>query len=68
MGTRALRPRLEVVTTDACRRFHLDRVPARLLCTDRGPGTEDGLARGDGSVEVVSRMGAGDVCLLRGSL
>lgn len=66
--TRALCVRLDVVTTDACRRFHLDRIPARLLCTYRGRGTEYGLARGDRSVETLSCMSAGDVGLLRGSL
>jgi hypothetical protein len=32
--------RLEVVETDACRRFHADDVTLRLLCTYVGPGTQ----------------------------
>ncbi len=32
--------RLEVVSDDACRRFHVDRTRLRLVCTYRGPGTE----------------------------
>ena len=32
--------RLEVVSDDACRRFHVDRNRLRLICTYRGPGTE----------------------------
>lgn len=31
--------RLEVIETDACRRFHADYVTLRLLCTYVGPGT-----------------------------
>lgn len=34
------RMRLVVTATDDCRRFHVDRVNLRLLCTYRGPGTE----------------------------
>lgn len=34
------RIRLEVVETDACRRFHADMVTVRLLVTLRGPGTQ----------------------------
>ncbi len=32
--------RLETLQDDACRRFHVDRVRLRLLCTYLGPGTE----------------------------
>lgn len=32
--------RLETIKTDACWKFHRDCVPARLLCSYRGPGTE----------------------------
>lgn len=35
-----VRVRLEAIRDDACRRFHADRVRARLLCTYRGPATE----------------------------
>lgn len=35
-----LRARLEVVTDDACHRFHADAVGLRLLCTYRGAGTQ----------------------------
>jgi hypothetical protein len=46
MGARYLRVRLDVVRTDACRKFHLDAVTVRLVCTYRGTGTQYGLARG----------------------
>jgi hypothetical protein len=32
--------RLEAVTTNACRRYHYDQVPLRLVATYRGPGTQ----------------------------
>lgn len=35
-----VRIRLEGVTHDSCRRFHLDSVGLRLLCTYRGAGTQ----------------------------
>jgi hypothetical protein len=39
-GDDRLRLRLEVIETDACRRFHADYVTLRLLCTYAGPGTQ----------------------------
>ncbi len=39
-GADRLSVRLEVVETDACRRFHADYVTLRLLCTYAGPGTQ----------------------------
>ena len=35
-----VRLRLDMVTGDACRRWHRDCVPLRLLCTYWGPGTQ----------------------------
>ena len=32
--------RIHVLADTMCPRFHVDRVPVRLLCTYRGPGTE----------------------------
>ena len=39
-----LRLRIDAISGDACRRFHMDAITARLICTYRGPGTEYGLA------------------------
>ncbi len=39
-GEDRLRMRLEVIETDACRRFHADFVTLRLLCSYVGPGTQ----------------------------
>lgn len=40
MDRTSVRIRLEVVETDACRKFHADHVTARLLMTLHGPGTQ----------------------------
>ncbi|WP_395396788.1 DUF1826 domain-containing protein [Novosphingobium sp. BL-8A] len=40
MACRQVRIRLEVVETDACRKFHADHVTARLLTTLHGQGTQ----------------------------
>ncbi len=66
MGCDRLRLRLDVVNDDACARFHLDNVPARLLCTYRGSGTEYGLRRAEGDPDPVARMRSGDAGLFRG--
>jgi hypothetical protein len=68
MGSAALHLRLEVVRDDACCKFHLDHVPARLLCSYRGMGTEYGLLRAQGDPQPVWRMGTGDVGIFRGAL
>lgn len=39
-GSPLLRLRLEPVFDDACAKFHIDNVVARLICTYRGPGTQ----------------------------
>src|SRR6056297_2933474 len=65
-GCDDLRLRLDVVQGDACRRFHVDNVPVRLLCTYRGRGTEYGLAGVAGDPDAVKRMAAGDAALFRG--
>ncbi|MBS0559920.1 MAG: DUF1826 domain-containing protein [Proteobacteria bacterium] len=61
-GDPVVRLRLEHVTDDACRQFHIDSVELRLLCTYAGVGTEwiaaDGTSR---------RLSVGDVAVLKGS-
>ncbi|MEO9895056.1 MAG: DUF1826 domain-containing protein [Paracoccaceae bacterium] len=39
-----LRLRLQVITSNACRRFHVDAITARLVCTYRGTGTQYGIS------------------------
>ena len=44
MNTRYLRLRLDVIEDNACRKFHIDHVVARLVCTYRGTGTQYGIS------------------------
>lgn len=39
-GAATTKIRLDVIDTDACRRFHADYVTLRMLCTYRGAGTQ----------------------------
>ena len=68
MGAPYLRLRLEVVTGDACRRFHIDRIHARLLCTYRGSGTQFGLAAPGETPDEIRTAATGSVLVLRGTL
>jgi len=68
MSARYLRLRLDVVTNNACRKFHVDAIKARLLCTYRGTGTQYGVAVGGTDPKRVFTVPTGAVILLRGSL
>lgn len=59
--------RLEVIETDACRKFHADHVPARLLTTLVGSGTQwiHGVADPDMPVR---QLRTGDVGIFKGRL
>ena len=61
-----LRLRLEVVTGDACRKFHVDNVTARLVCTYRGTGTQLGLAARGAEPEMIHTVPTGQPIILRG--
>ncbi|GAN68767.1 DUF1826 domain-containing protein [Acetobacter orleanensis] len=61
----AVRFRLERITHDSCRRFHVDHVVLRLLCTYVGPGVQWRLANA-GENAVVHQADAGTVALLKG--
>lgn len=69
-----LRLRLETVDDNACRRFHRDCVPLRLLTTYRGPGTdwvrpdfaELALAHADDYSGPTERMATYDVAIFKG--
>jgi len=60
--------RLDVVKDNACRRFHLDNVPARLLCTYRGRGTEYGRSLAGEEPGSIDHVSTGSVALFRGRL
>ncbi|MEM6387557.1 MAG: DUF1826 domain-containing protein [Pseudomonadota bacterium] len=63
-----LRLRLDVIKTNACRKFHVDTLTTRLICTYRGTGTQYGIARDGREVETIQTVGTGSPILLRGSL
>lgn len=68
MQTKWLRLRLDVVTTNACRKFHVDAVIARLVCTYRGTGTQYGTAKDDNDPEHIVTVPSCAPLLLRGTL
>jgi hypothetical protein len=68
MRTRWLRLRLDVVTTNGCRRFHIDAVTARLVCTYRGTGTQYGISTDGAEPRRVFTVPTGAPILLRGTL
>lgn len=63
-----LRLRLQAVTTNACRKFHLDAITGRLVCTYRGTGTQYGTSRNGEDPQHVHTVPTGAPILLRGSL
>lgn len=68
MGVQYLRLRLDAVTTNACRKFHIDAVSARLVCTYRGAGTQYGISTDGEEPQRVFSVPNGAPILLRGTL
>lgn len=64
-GEDCLRLRLEVIETDACRRFHADFVTLRLLCSYVGPGTQ--WCRAD-AADAICEVPSGAVGVFKGRL
>ncbi|MEL7279791.1 MAG: DUF1826 domain-containing protein [Pseudomonadota bacterium] len=67
MDTPFIRLRLDVVTSNACRKFHVDALTVRLICTYRGTGTQYGVSRNDKDPEHVFTVPACAPIILRGS-
>lgn len=68
MRTPFVRLRLDRISDNACCKFHIDAVTARLICTYRGEGTQYGLSRnGIGPIRVLTVPTCAPI-LLRGSL
>lgn len=73
-GCNTVAVRLEIVKTDACKRFHSDYVTARLICSYAGRGTqwlsdEDAVALRDGADPArltLRELGTGDVAMFKG--
>jgi len=68
MRARWLRLRLDVVATNACRKFHIDAVTARLVCTYRGTGTQYGISTDGAEPRRIFTVPTGAPILLRGTL
>ncbi len=68
MNANFLRLRLDVVTTNACRKYHTDAVTARLVCTYRGTGTQYGTSTDGNDPALVFTVQTGAPILLRGTL
>ncbi|GMG85490.1 hypothetical protein LNKW23_47120 [Paralimibaculum aggregatum] len=63
-----MRLRFDVVTGNACRKFHIDAVSSRLVCTYRGPGTQYGISPDGADPRRVFTVPTGAPMLLRGTL
>jgi hypothetical protein len=76
MQSHAVDLRLEVITSDACRKFHADYVPLRLITSYAGPGSQwlsnDDAAALAGGVAAeqleVRQLLVGEVALFKGRL
>ncbi|WP_111732156.1 DUF1826 domain-containing protein [Roseovarius amoyensis] len=62
-----LRLRLDVVCSNACRKFHIDAVTARLVCTYRGTGTQYGFAGKGREPDHIFTVPTGSPIVLRGT-
>lgn len=68
MSARFIRLRIDVVTNNACSKFHIDAVRARLVCTYRGSGTQYGISTSGEGPHRVFQVATGSPILLRGTL
>lgn len=59
--------RLDIVETNACRKFHIDAVTARLICTYRGTGTQYGMSSDGGPPPDILTVPTGAPIILRGT-
>ncbi|MEP2641274.1 DUF1826 domain-containing protein [Roseobacter sp.] len=63
-----VRLRLEPVRSNACRKFHIDALTARLICTYRGTGTQYGISTDGLDPARVFTVPTGSPVVLRGTL
>ena len=68
MAAPYLRLLLDVVTGNACRRFHVDALTARLICTYRGQGPQYGIGTDGSEPEHPLQVPTGAPFVLRGTL
>jgi len=62
-----VRLRLARVTSNACRKFHVDALTARLICTYRGTGTQYGTSKDGADPENIFTAPTGAPIVLRGT-
>lgn len=62
-----LRLRLDVVSNNQCRKFHVDSITARLICTYRGPGTQYGFSLDEAEPRQIETVATGAPIILRGN-
>lgn len=67
MNTNTLQLRFDVVQDDACRKFHIDAVTARLVCTYRGAGTQYGISPDGAPPKRIFSAPTGAPILLKGT-
>ncbi|MEM6940730.1 MAG: DUF1826 domain-containing protein [Pseudomonadota bacterium] len=67
MDSRYLRLRLDVIETDACHKFHIDALTARLICTYRGHATQYGNGALGDVPEAIHEVPTGCPMILRGT-
>lgn len=63
-----LRMRLDIIETNACRKFHIDAITARLICTYRGTGTQYGISTDGAEPKRVFTVPTGSPMVMRGTL
>lgn len=68
MQARYVRLRLQAVRANACRKFHIDVITARLVCTYRKTGTQYGVSHDFADPECIMTVPTGTSIVLRGSL
>ncbi|WP_424971755.1 DUF1826 domain-containing protein [Dinoroseobacter sp. S76] len=68
MRAEYLRLRLDVITTNACSKFHMDAILARLVCSYRGTGTQLGPTTDGTDPETVTTLAPCSPVVLRGAL
>jgi len=59
--------RFDVLTGNACRKFHIDVVSSRLICTYRGPGTQYGVPKSGNDPDQIFDVPTGSPIMLRGT-
>ena len=67
MQSEFVRIRFDVIQDDACRKFHIDAVTARLVCTYRGLGTQYGISVDGNEPKRIFTVPTGAPMMLKGT-